>query len=348
MINNYTRARAGPEPTSCRAVALMRRRWVCSGTEERVIRFALIVLALHALAATSAETDYGLTLGKGYQPRPCGFDMNRNGVVGELADAKVGDGFTTDPDGDGVVEDIIYVDSAAGSDALGEGTPAKPYATIQKALSVVDGPSDGAEDIICIAGIFHETVTLPASGVPGHYVRDGFQFPRHPIMLVGWDKDGDHEYPPYDKDDVAVLDGRYSLAWAIVGRRKQSYIITNAGSKAQNLAVTYAPTDLVASGNIYDPSASFRWNERRHWITLKFPEWQTAKRQDAHSRLGTPSFVDLPSGDLHLDPSDTVARDFGVDITDITDHDFDGEKRSSTSLACGAACPTRAGTEARR
>ncbi len=29
-------------------------------------------------------------------------------------------------------------------------------------------------------------------------------------MLVGWDADNDGQYPPYDTDDTAVLDGNVS------------------------------------------------------------------------------------------------------------------------------------------
>ena len=42
---------------------------------------------------------------KGYIARPCGFDMNRNGAIGERADAHVGDGKTKDPDNDGVEDE---------------------------------------------------------------------------------------------------------------------------------------------------------------------------------------------------------------------------------------------------
>ena len=161
---------------------------------------------------------------KGYISRPCGFDMNRNGVIGEPADRLVGDGKTKDPDGDGVNEDILYVDGKAGSDETGDGSATKPYKTIQKALNACDGPEDGAEDIVCISGTFKESLTVKKSGVSGHYVRDKFQFPKNPAMIIGWDKDGDGKYPPYDKDDVAVLDGGRELAWAITPGAKISYI----------------------------------------------------------------------------------------------------------------------------
>ncbi len=162
--------------------------------------------------------------GKGYVARPCGFDMNRNGVLGEPSDRMVGDGKTRDPDGDGVEEDVLYVDSENGDDRAGDGSPTKPYRTIQKALDSADGPEDGAEDIICIAGTFHESLEMRHGGTDGYYERDKFQFPRNPTMIIGWDKDGDGQYPPYDRDDTAVLDGQHTLAWAIANQKKLSFI----------------------------------------------------------------------------------------------------------------------------
>ena len=116
------------------------------------------------------------------------------------------------------------MDADRGNDGTGNGSPEKPYRTIGKTLAVADGPADGAEDIIVIAGVFHETVTLTHGGVPGHYVRDDFRFPSNPTMIMGWDRDGDGEYPPFDRDDTAVLDGRKILPWAITTRGKPSAI----------------------------------------------------------------------------------------------------------------------------
>ncbi len=160
----------------------------------------------------------------GYTSRPCGFDMNRNGVLGEAADCLVADGSTADPDGDGVDEDLIYVDATSGSDVTGDGSAANPYQTIQHALDAADGPGDGAEDIICISGVFSEELNLTVAGVPGSYTRDGFDFPTNPTMIVGWDKDGDGEYPPYDTDDVAVLDGLTVLSHAVTNPSNRSYV----------------------------------------------------------------------------------------------------------------------------
>src|SRR5262245_52206611 len=85
----------------------------------------------------------------GYLSRPCGFDMNRNGIFGEAADCHVCDGKTTDPDGDGVAEDLSYVDCEAGVDSPDCGAPGKPCRTLAEAWRKVDGPGDGAEDIVC-------------------------------------------------------------------------------------------------------------------------------------------------------------------------------------------------------
>ena len=179
--------------------------------------------------------------GKGYTPRACGFDMNRNGIIGEPEDRLVADGTTNDPDGDGIDEDIIYVCSETGANWPNDGSVDKPVRTIQYALEIADGPEDGAEDIICISGTFNESIYLIKGGVPGNYERDGFQFPKNPTMIVGWDRDGDGEYPPYDKDDIAVLDGQNRLDMAITNRpNKVSYVelahltITNYGRQPDN------------------------------------------------------------------------------------------------------------------
>ncbi len=198
-------------------------------------------LILIAMVLWSAAPESRADSPRGYHARPCGFDMNRNGTIGEPADRLVGDGATADPDADGVDEDIYYVDSASGSDTTGDGSPGRPYKTVQKALNVADGPYDGAEDIVCISGTFKEAVTMKRSGVTGYYTRDNFQFPDNPAMLIGWDKDGDGEYPPYDTDDTAVLDGNVGPGKLDMGIRtsaKHSYLeiahlsITNYGSDA--------------------------------------------------------------------------------------------------------------------
>lgn len=155
--------------------------------------------------------------GIGYTPRACGFDMDDDGVVGESADCRVCNGRDRDPDGDGVEEDQIYVDAAGGGqDLRGCGTPAQPCASLGYALTqVADGRDDGAEDIFCLYGRTTEENLKPiSSGLEGAYDRPAsgsqeraFSRRRDPAMLVGWDHDGDGQYPPFDREDVAVVVG---------------------------------------------------------------------------------------------------------------------------------------------
>ena len=84
--------------------------------------------------------------GVGYHARPCGFDLNHNGIVGEATDCHVGDGSTTNPFGDGTAVNMLYVDCQNGSDTTGDGTAAKPFHSIQHALDVAPAPSSGKPD----------------------------------------------------------------------------------------------------------------------------------------------------------------------------------------------------------
>ena len=156
----------------------------------------------------------------GYHRRACGFDLDDDGVVGEPEDCRICDGRTTDPDGDGVDEDLVYVDAGkadrpGGSDSSGDGSPEKPFRTLTHALAHLDGPGDGAEDIVCFRGIAREGDLRPAvAGVAGHFIepRQGsqaraWQRPSQPAMIVGWDYDQDGIYPPADAEDEAVIDG---------------------------------------------------------------------------------------------------------------------------------------------
>ncbi len=184
-----------------------------------LLGFAQLGLASVGLASAIVlmlAVSPAIALPRGYEARACGFDMNRNGIVGEPEDCDVCDGVTADPDGDKVAEDLTYVDADNGSDLSGSGSPLNPYRTIQHAWSSVDGPGDGAEDIICFRGTAttEEFISPGSSGLAGTYsvARTGSQdrdwlFPRNPTMLVGWDFDDDGAYPPFDGDDIAVLDG---------------------------------------------------------------------------------------------------------------------------------------------
>ncbi|MDP9120758.1 MAG: hypothetical protein M3O15_05215, partial [Acidobacteriota bacterium] len=163
------------------------------------------------------------TQGRGYQPRACGFDMNHNGVFGEPADCHVCDGSTRDPNYDGIFENIVYVSCQTGNDNASCGAPGNPCHSIQYAWNNRTSPAGSpAADIICFRGYCHEeSITPGVSGKPGSYTvpqsgtqaRD-WQLPTHPTMLVGWDYNKNGQYPPYDTQDIAVLDGN-GLAQAI-------------------------------------------------------------------------------------------------------------------------------------
>ena len=185
---------------------------------------------------------------RGYQARACGLDMNRNGIVGEPAgadpllepgDCNVCDGGpnhpthqatgTPDPDGDGVSEDMIYVDAQNGSDTTGTGSALNPYRTISHAWSVADGISNGVEDIVCFRGTSNESSLTPPQnyrGLEETFVRPAtgsetrdWLLPAQPTMLIGWDHDDDGCYPPFDNGtrcaptaDSAILNGNFSTS----------------------------------------------------------------------------------------------------------------------------------------
>lgn len=168
---------------------------------------AAILLAAGISPQANAQST-SLRPERGYIERPCGFDLDDDGVIGEPEDdCRICDGLTTDPDGDGVNEDLIYINADTGSDVSGNGTPGQPFKTIQHAWDSADGPADGAEDILCLRGTVttEENILPKVSGVPGVRLmpRTGsqdrdFELPANPTMLVGWDFDRDGCYPPYD------------------------------------------------------------------------------------------------------------------------------------------------------
>lgn len=169
---------------------------------------------------------------RGYAPRDCGFDLDGDGVVGEPEDCRLCDGVTADPDGDGIDEDLWYVDCDAGRDDDACGGPDRPCGTLAHAISQVDGPGDGAEDVICFRGrCAAEPDDLPlVSGVSGSRTRPAtgsqvrsFEVPSDPFRIVGWDGDRDGIYPPADDDDEAVLDGAGGLR-AFANRRSASWV----------------------------------------------------------------------------------------------------------------------------
>lgn len=182
---------------------------------------------------------------QGYVSRPCGFDMDRDGIFGEAEDCQVCDGKTADPDHDGVAEDLFYVDCGAGHDTPTCGAPGTPCLTLEYVFAErADGPDGkaGAEDIVCFRGRCRPQLLEPRfGGAPATYAlpRQGseaaaFELPKQPAMLAGWDSDGDGDYPPHDQDDLAVLDG----GAATPGAEGLSYAL-RLGSRAAHFELAH-------------------------------------------------------------------------------------------------------------
>ncbi len=173
----------------------------------------LLVSAL-GLLGQEPGSPVSLAPGIGYAARACGFDLDDDGVPGEPEDCRVCNGRDADPDGDGVAEDLVYVDCDRGVDAPLCGPATSPCRTLDFAFAErTDGAADCAEDIVCFrGGCRPENLQPRVSGVPRvrsdpSAVAPVFEYPADPAMLVGWDQDGDGAYPPYDAGDRSVLDG---------------------------------------------------------------------------------------------------------------------------------------------
>lgn len=170
---------------------------------------------------------------RGYVQRACGIDINRNGIWEEAADCDVCDGTVNggtgfvelgasgvDPDADGDSEEIYYIDCTTGNDQSGDcgQVGETPCLTLQAAFD--QAVPDGNEEIYCFTGVCAEgeldfnhggvidvtpSYTVTAAG----FEQQDWEYPLNPVMLLGWDTDGDGEFPPYDAvdDGVAVIDG---------------------------------------------------------------------------------------------------------------------------------------------
>lgn len=157
----------------------------------------------------------------GYASRACGFDLDRDGVVGEAEDCRICDGSTTDVDDDGVDDRLVYVDCERG-DPAGDGTAERPYASIAAAMDAFGSPVRDAVQAVCFRGRCEETVVPSTSGALGAVAADGFAHPSRPFALVGWDADADGAYPPFDEDDEAILDGSAGLDFGVVNALDRS------------------------------------------------------------------------------------------------------------------------------
>ena len=170
------------------------------------------------VTAEFAASEWGI----GYISRPCGFDINDNGIIGEPADCNVvcndREGTTQileDFDNDGAFEVQTYIDAQAGDDNLLCGGPVTPCQTVMYAKEHRFLETEG-ENVFCFKGVGHEELLVGGlrNGQPGFHIIPAsggmevdHQIPSNPTMLVGWDYDQDGQYAPYDEDDIADFDG---------------------------------------------------------------------------------------------------------------------------------------------
>lgn len=162
----------------------------------------------------------------GYTARANGFDLDQDGTPGEssvddlICDHTTGTGpQTEDLWGDATNEQQYYVDCDNGDNG-DTGGPSDPWATIDYAMTNVDGPGTGGADIVCFKGTCREQAiymdltggaqtgyTISASGNLEYDIK----LPDNPAMLVGWDADNDNSYPPFDTDDTSEFAGGRDL-----------------------------------------------------------------------------------------------------------------------------------------
>jgi hypothetical protein len=260
---------------------------------------AAVSLAFLVAGAASAR--------QGYTPRACGLDMNRNGIVGEPADCHVCDGTTTDPDFDGIDEDINYVDSVGGVDLATCGSAQAPCASLPWVLAGsntlypkrADGGLSDPEDILCVKGVhtLSSTLALRSSGTVGSYAADlhpqdaatwgpdhdeSFRYASDPFLLVGWDADGDGSYPPFDADDraeiVANPSNKLFRALAVTGDQIEIAHLTwsdfgegdTTGASATGLVDVGPATDLLYLHDLVlrDVNRASRHNSGRILVSL--------------------------------------------------------------------------------
>jgi len=139
------------------------RRMLLAGLIPGLLAIGLVALLVWQSAPSSVEA---AAPQRGYTSRACGFDLDDDGIIGERDDdCRIGDGETLDPDGDGVDEDIFYVSCQTGSDTSGTGSALNPFKTISHAYTQLDGPGDGAEDIIAFRGVCSEQLSPTVGGV---------------------------------------------------------------------------------------------------------------------------------------------------------------------------------------
>lgn len=146
--------------------------------------------------------------------------------------------------------------------------------------------------------------------------------------------------------DRLVGDGKTGDPDGDGGEEDILYVDSETGSDAAGDGSSRSPFATIqkaldaADGNVFDPDAGFRWNNRKHWQSLTFAQWRDATGQDANSKTAAPTFADAAAGDLHLTSEGKTPGRSGVDIRGITGVDFDGDPRSQSRPVAGANVPS--------
>jgi hypothetical protein len=165
---------------------------------------------------------------RGYQARASGFDHDGNGTFDTAVCNGSDSTADVDVDGNGVVDHQCYVDCTGGTDTVNCGAPGSPCKTLQYCMNGsntstnarwrIGTPAAQQMQAVCFKGTCgNAQLQLTQSGAAGTWTKAitgsedrTFQFPRYPLIISGWDADGDHDYPPHDPDDIAIVDGNVS------------------------------------------------------------------------------------------------------------------------------------------
>jgi hypothetical protein len=242
-------------------------------------KFLVLGLVLGLLPASSA-----LAATRGYVSRPCGFDLNHNGVIGEPADCNIcgqSDG-TLSVGGSSYTQ--VYVDCSAGNNS-NAGTRSAPLRTIASALQ--RSPSSGATLAVCVKGTCAsgtESFPLsPPAGLTGSYSRSTspsenapFNFPTKPTILSGWDANGDGNYPPASGETAALDGGNTALeALNLPGRMELAHLTVQkfANTTAAQNQYTYVASINDGAQYVYVHDTTWDQIHQATALSLGSGEW---------------------------------------------------------------------------
>ena len=116
-------------------------------------------------------------------------------------------------------------------------------------------------------------------------------------MLIGWDKDGDGQYPPFDEDDIAVMDGH---GFVTIQDRMKDMII----SGGENVYPAEIENILLQHPAIADAAVigqdSAKWGESPLAIIVRSDDNLTEEDTMAHCD-GKLARFKLPTGAVFVD-----------------------------------------------